>query len=280
MSLNPIHYFRDFRIEKIRYLLQPQRAVLRGCLYSFVKFCVAWIAFFLPAQILIPMLQTLNPAFENNPQPLLAYSAFAIIGIAGFCCSIIGMNILDSIWRKKEKAEDDAAGLDLRHVLESILGTAALSGYNKEVVQRILRIGGDLDEQLPAMSGKQRALIEDGILYYYETNNIPHAHAYGMKIMIAGMYILFFLMFVPLYEFAEHLLYSANPNYRGSPAVLYIFFFVAFIAAGFAFYDIARYWNRLGPHGRNIARNAVFYWPVTFPLLLGLIMWMRDLPAG
>lgn len=279
MSLNPALYFRNVRIQKIDYLLRPERQAMRGCFYSFAKLFVALLCISLPFHILLPPLMTLNPYFEDNPQPILAYGALGTMGLFGILCAIIAINTLDTLWRKDEKAEKDAQETDLRAVLETYMESKAISQYNKEVTERILRIEGNLNEKLSAMTNKQLALVEDAILYLMEITGTSNAHAYGLKIMFVALAAMFVLTFVPAYEFAESILYSINPRYRGSPVVLFVFFIVAFIVMAITMNDPARYWNRLGPHGRNITRNLVFYWPITFPVLLGVIMWIKDTPV-
>lgn len=274
MKFSIANHFRNFRIEKIDYLLRSERQAVRGCFYIFAKFIVAIFSLGITANIF-----TLLIIFEKI-LPDTIYYYFSIVfalGAIPICLllSIICINLLDTLWRRKEKEKYDAYEIELTDILKSYSQAEMLENYHKQIIQRVLNKYNDLNEQLGEMSNDELALIEDAILYTFETKGIVHAHAYGTKFMTLGLIIIGILTFVPLYSLIEMLMREHFPRAANSAIILYIFFPLAIFATWRGMEKSLYYWDKLGPTGRNFVRNLFFYWPLTLMVLIGLNTWAK-----
>ncbi len=258
-----LDHFRQFRIQKIDYLLRPERQAVRGCFYFFAKFfvtCIAVQLVYTPVSALLAPFMNADGFVSAVPFLILTFLSLPFVILV----PVFAINQLDTFWRKREKAQSDQYEIEIRDILTQYLGSGALNDYNKEVVERILRQEGDLNECLQEMSGKQLALIEDAILYTFEMRGISHAHAYGTKLLIFALMVTFMLGFVPLATGLDYVIRHYIPALQKSIILIFPFIGVAMVAMTFAMRDVQGYWNRMGPHLRNGARNLLFYWPVTF----------------
>ncbi len=275
--LSPAAYFRFHRISRIEYLLRPERAALRGCFYMFAKFWISFFIFGTGCNVLFT-LPALQLALSGGLYVYLSGALALIVSIFTLMLIVIGIDILDLIWRRREKTDFDKTQWHIRDILRVYQKSHGLSQYNKEVVGHILKIqDDDLSTRLGDMSAKQRALIEDSILYTYEMNGIPNALAYGTKIMILALIVIVVLTFVTLYSFAEHFIRAQFGSNSSGFIMLYVAFAIGIFSTYIGMRDTEKYWNIIGPHGRNGMRRIVFYWPATFPILFGLIYWVQSL---
>ncbi|MFP4314559.1 MAG: hypothetical protein ACLFR0_09595 [Alphaproteobacteria bacterium] len=269
-------HFKNFRIQKIDYLLRPERIAVRGCFYTIIKFLVAFFTLGFCLNIIFSLISVQSVLHESSHIMLKVLFFVALIPII-ILPPVLAINWMDTKWRKREKQDADEYELSLRTILENYRKSEAINPYNKQVIDRILQKQEDLNEIFQNFSAKELALCEDAILYGFEERGIQHAHAYGIKLITIVLILLFFLIFVPLYEFAEYLINAYLPRLKNSIAMIFVLLPVAIFAMWRAMVRAEYYWNILGPHGRNGARNLLFYWPVTFPLLIGLNLWVQEL---
>ena len=260
-------YFKNYRIDKIDYLVRAERQAARGCFYLIAKFWLAFIVMGIAANLFYSILP-LNLITQLSDNGLIALFYMGITLCVITLPTIIAINTLDQIWHKKEKKEFDKHEISLRDLLNTYQQSNALNSYNKQIIMRMLSREGDLNETFKSFSSKELALIEDCILYHFEKSGVLNSHAKGTNIMIMAMIVLFLLIMAPLMEFTQHIIHEYMPALKNSIAVIFPFFGIAIFAMWRASSRVEAAWDRIGPHGRNAARAIIIYWPLSIFILI------------
>ncbi len=266
-----LNYLKNARIERIDYLLRPERMRHKGCLYLIAKFFIMLFAVGLGSSPL-----HWQAIIENA----LPQSAHIISGILLGVLSLVlivalllfALNELDRLWRKKEDEKYDGHELNLKDMLQEYSESQALNSYNKEIIERLIKNHDDLNTGFKDLRAKQLALIEDAILYRYEINEIMHPLAYGVKIIVLATLFVTCATFASLYEPIQDFWRDQFP-YDSGLGILYVIFPLGIFCAWRAYVRAKDLWRFLGPHGRNTARNILFYWPITLVFLIILNTW-------
>ncbi len=267
-----LNYLKNARIERIEYLLRPERMRHKGCLYLIVKFFIFMVAVGLgafPLHLQKP-LEAIAPHEIHIPLAIIIALSSVLFMVA---LLLICLNELDSIWRRKEDKGYDGHELKLEKILLEYLETESLNPYNQQVIERLIKKHTDLNDHIEDMSGKERALVEDAILYRYEINEIMHPLAYGVKLIFLTTMFVTCATFASLYAPIEDI-WRAQYPYDSGLGLIYIIFPVGTFCVWRAYVRAKDIWKAIGPHGRNTARNLLFYWPITLLFLIMINTWI------
>lgn len=259
------NYLKNARIDRINYLLRPERMRHKGCLYLIVKFFILVFAIAIGVQPL-HVLQAIQNAAPENTYFFISLTFFVISFVLIITILLVSLNEVDRIWRRKEDEKYNGHEITLDHVLKEYLETKGLRTYNKQVVERLLKKYSNLNENIKEMSGKELALVEDAILYGYEIKDLMHPLAYGVKLIMFATIVVTCVTFVAIYEPVEDFL-RARYRFNSGLGLLYVIFPIGIFCVWRAQLRAKGIWNALGPHGRNTARNILFYWPITLVFL-------------
>jgi len=259
-------YFRSQKIERIRFLLRPERTRGRGCIYMFVKFLVALIAISIPLHIATPIFLYLEDALAAD----MYFYASGMVALfflpVVLFMPIFAIDRLEQIWRRKENPAMDDRKIDLENLLRELQKTILKKPYNRQEIDYIFKQTDPerpLAQQLETLTGRQLTLIEDAILYTHEVTLTASGFSYGLKLMVFFVIVLTLLGFGTLYGLIEPYLRSVFGNSQAGFMMLYLFFPIAVFVFYRAQKDVISIWESLGASFRVFIRLSLYYWPVT-----------------
>lgn len=262
-----ISYFKKQRRDRIRFLLRPQLARNRGCLYFFLKCWLVILAVSLSLCSLF-LFKNLEGKIDNDVG--FALSVGLLIPIV--CIAVIlAIDFLERIWRRKLQPDETTPSINLRHLLEMHAErTEAVSFTDHDRIKYFLSEPGDIAARLERYSYRQLMTIEDAILYNDEIQGVMNGFSYGFRIMVAFMLIFGFSAFATAYPFLEGWVFDAFGQQHGGIIMLFLFVPIGMFAFWAATTRSLYYWNLIGAMWRSYARVAVYYWPITFGLLVAV----------
>ncbi len=260
-----ISYFKKQRRDRIRFLLRPQQARNRGCLYFVLKCWLVLIALSFSGFSLY-LFQALEGKIDQN----LGFAVTLGIFIPLLCFAVmLAIDFLEWIWRRRLKQNDASPSLDLRHLLEIHAERAEAVGFSDHHrIKYFLSEPGDIAARLEQYSYRQLMTIEDAILYNDEIRGVMNGFSYGFRIMVGLMVVFGFITFATTYQFLEEWIFNHFGRQRGGPLILFLFVPVGAFAVWVATVRSLYYWNLIGEMWRSYARVAIYYWPITLGLLI------------
>jgi hypothetical protein len=269
--MNLFSYFRTEQIERIRFLLRPERARSRGCIYGFLKFFLSLVALSLPLNIMVYTLQFLEMSISEH----LYYGLSVIIVLIALpliiLAPIIAVDTLEKMWRRREDKNEDSKALELEDLLKVYRDSIAKQEYNKQEINYILKHAAPdkpLANQLEKLSARQLILIEDSILYLHETNLIPNAFPYGLRLIYFGLIALFFMGFGTTYNLIQPVVGDIFGAQKSPYVMFFLLMPIAMLVVWRVLKDVSNLWERLGATLRFFIRLLLYYWPATIIIIM------------
>lgn len=270
--MNLFSYFRNQQIDRILFLLQPPEKVpLRGCIYGFIKLFFSLMAMSLPLHMLADIMHGLgpSPSISGNDwaNGILTLLFLPLIILA----PVFAIDMLEKIWRKRLYKNSGKKPLDLEKILGAYRQSTLKNAYNKQEIDYIFkRISPEipLKDNLQTLSARQLILIEDALLFIYESNLVANPFPYGTRILNFALVVLFILGFGTAYNIIEPWIRDIFGPNRSGMVMLFLLMPIAIYVMARAMRDVAGLWERLGATLRFIIRLLLYYWPVTLLLII------------
>jgi|GEM_PF-3073815 len=262
-----ISYFKNQRRDRIRFLLRPNLARNRGCLYFFLKCWLVMLAISFSSYSLY-LFKYLEGKIDNN----LGFALTMGVLIPVMCFAVmLAIDLLEWLWRRKLSSQDAGAPLDLRRLLEMHAARAEAVGFGDHYrIKYFLSEPGDIAARLEQYTYRQLMTIEDAILYNDEIRGVMNGFSYGFRIMIGLMIAFGFFAFAAAYQFLEGWIFDIFGRQRGGVLMLFLFVPIGGFAIWVATARSLYYWNLIGAMWRSYARVAIYYWPITLGLLIAV----------
>jgi hypothetical protein len=261
-------YFRKQRIERIIFLTKPYRARPRGCIYFIIKFqmVAATLGVCLAAFYAVYKFKEDIAEALSMDQSVVEVTFLAILLVFATSGAFFAIDFLEKKWRRRLEKDDTAKTIDLRKTLEKHRDCPALTPFSQRQVAVILEKPGRIEDHLGEYSNYELILIEDALLYGFETQGIMSGFSYGLRIIYAMMFFFFVVVFSTLYSYTEVFVRAQFGAHKSGPILLLVFLVVGMYAICRASNRSHYFWDLAGVLGRCYARLSVYYWPVTLGL--------------